>query len=96
MWGCAKWLFMQVEYPFRNYNLFLYVYVLSFYNRAKEDKRFLEALEALTTKLVDGQVVVDRVERGRWASGKGNEMRGLHPLSCKTCWMENRARSCDT
>lgn len=54
-------LFMQVEYPFRNYNLFLYVYVLSFYNRAKEDKRFLEALEALTTKLVDGQVVVERV-----------------------------------
>ena len=52
---------MQVEYPFRNYNLFLYVYVLSFYNRAKEDKRFLEALEALTTKLVDGQVVVERV-----------------------------------
>ncbi|QHQ62116.1 prenyltransferase [Anaerocolumna sedimenticola] len=54
-------LFMQVEYPFRNYNLFVYVYVLSFYNRAKEDKRFLEALEALESKMVDGQVVVQRV-----------------------------------
>lgn len=54
-------LFMQVEYPFRNYNLFIYVYVLSFYDRAKEDKRFLEALEALKTKLVDGQIVVERV-----------------------------------
>lgn len=54
-------LFMQVEYPFRNYNLFVYVYVLSFYNRAKEDKRFLEAFEALKNKLADGQIVVERV-----------------------------------
>jgi len=54
-------LFMQVEYPFRNYNLFIYVYVLSFYNQAKEDQRFLEALEALQSKIVDGQIVVERV-----------------------------------
>lgn len=54
-------LFMQVEYPFRNYNLFEYVYVLSFYNRAKEDSRFLEALETLKAKTVDGQIVVERV-----------------------------------
>lgn len=53
-------LFMQVEYPFRNYNLFLYVYVLSFYDRAKDDWRFLEALKALESKLVDGQIVVER------------------------------------
>jgi len=54
-------LFMQVEYPFNNYNLFMYVYVLSFYNRAKEDKRFLEAFEALRSKLVDGKIIVERV-----------------------------------
>lgn len=54
-------LFMQVEYPFRNYNLFLYVYVLSFYNSAKKDPRFLEALAALELKLKDGQIVVERV-----------------------------------
>ncbi len=54
-------LFMQVEYPFRNYNLFVYVYVLSFYNKAKNDKRFLEALETLESKLVDGQIVVERL-----------------------------------
>lgn len=54
-------LFMQVEYPFRGYNLFLYVYILSFYHRARWDKQFLEALEALESKLVDGQVVVERV-----------------------------------
>lgn len=54
-------LFMQVEYPFRNYNLFIYVYVLSFYDKAKKDKRFLEALEALKSKMFDGQVIVERV-----------------------------------
>jgi len=54
-------LFMQVEYPFRNYNLFQYVYVLSFYNRARVDKRFREAFEALRSKTVDGQIVVERV-----------------------------------
>ncbi len=54
-------LFMQVEYPFRNYNLFVYVYVLSFYNRAKNDKRFLEAFETLKSKMKDGQIIVERV-----------------------------------
>lgn len=54
-------LFMQVEYPFRNYNLFEYVYVLSFYDYAKGDKRFQEAFAALASKTVDGQIVVERV-----------------------------------
>jgi len=54
-------LFMQVEYPFRNYNLFQYVYVLSFYHHAQKDPRFLEAFKALQSKLVDGQIIVERV-----------------------------------
>ena len=54
-------LFMQVEFPFRNYNLFVYVYVLSFYDKAKKDARFLEALDVLKSKTVDGQIVVERV-----------------------------------
>uniref|UniRef100_UPI000A650119 hypothetical protein n=1 Tax=Clostridium sp. NkU-1 TaxID=1095009 RepID=UPI000A650119 len=54
-------LFMQVEYPFRNYNLFEYVYILSFYNRAKNDSRFLEAFEKLKSKTVNGQIIVERV-----------------------------------
>lgn len=54
-------LFMQVEYPFRNYNLFIYVYVLSFYNRARKDERFLEAFKMLESKTVDGQIIVERV-----------------------------------
>ncbi len=54
-------LFIQVEYPFRNYNLFVYVYVLSFYDCAKEDPRFLKALRALESKMKDGQIVVERI-----------------------------------
>lgn len=53
-------LFMQVAYPFSSYNLFFYVYVLSFYDRAKRDPRFLEALAALEATLADGKIVVQR------------------------------------
>lgn len=58
-YGIGK-LFMQVEYPFRNYNLFNYVYILSFYDRAKCDNRFLEALNILESKMIYGQIVVER------------------------------------
>lgn len=54
-------LFMQVEYPFRNYNLFSYVYILSHYDRAIEDARFREAFEALQAKTADGRIIVERV-----------------------------------
>ena len=56
-------LFGQVEYPFGNYNLFVYVYVLSFYELAIHDPRFREALGVLQSRLVDGQIVVERVHR---------------------------------
>ena len=48
-------LFLPVEFPFLRYNLFHYVYVLSFYDRAKGDQRYLEALRLL--------VVVERPNR---------------------------------
>lgn len=54
-------LFMQVEYPFANYNLFVYTYVLSFYDKAKKDPRFLEALAALEFKMMNGKIVVERI-----------------------------------
>ncbi len=54
-------LFMQVEFPFRGYNLFFYLHTLSHYGTARNDPRFAEALAALESKLVDGQVVVERV-----------------------------------
>jgi hypothetical protein len=60
MYGIGT-LFMQPEFPFRNYNLFYWVYVLSFYDRAKNDPRFRAALDALSATLDNGQVVVQRV-----------------------------------
>ena len=54
---------MKVEYLFFRYNLFFYVYVLSFYERAKKDQRFLEALKVLEAKLVNGKIVVENPNR---------------------------------
>ncbi len=55
---------MQIEYPFLRYNLFSYVYVLSFYERAKRDERFLDALQVLKSKLdEEGSIVVERPNR---------------------------------
>jgi hypothetical protein len=51
--------FMQVEFPMFRYNLFFYVYVLSFYPRARRRMAFVQALAALREKLVDGQVVIE-------------------------------------
>ncbi len=57
-------LFMQVEYPFLRYNLFFWVYVLSFYRRARRDERFLQALRLLQSKLDEkGRIVVERPNR---------------------------------
>jgi hypothetical protein len=57
-------LFMQVEYPFLRYNLFNYVYTLSFYDRVKGDQRYAEALRTLESKLDGrGRVVVERPHR---------------------------------
>ncbi len=56
-------LFMKVEYPLFRYNLFNYVYVLSFYQHARSDPRFQEALRALQAKLVDRMVVVENPNR---------------------------------
>jgi len=73
-------LFMQVEYPFLRYNLFSYVYVLSFYDHAKDDHRYLEAARLLESKLdARGRVVVERPNRkladlSLCAAGRPSEM----------------------
>lgn len=56
--------FLQVEYPFLRYNLFYYVYVLSFFNCAKKDKRFLQALNVLESKLdEEGRMIAEKPNR---------------------------------
>ena len=57
-------MFGKIEYPFLRYNLFFYVYVLSFYEAARKSPRFRQALEALEAKLVDGKIVVENPNRG--------------------------------
>ncbi len=53
-------LFTHVAYPLVSYNLFCYLYVLSFYDTAKQDARFREALQVLQSKLANGMIVVER------------------------------------
>jgi len=62
-WGIGT-TFLQVEFPFLKYNLFYWVYVLSFFARAQTDGRFLDALGLLEDGL-DGEerVVVERPHR---------------------------------
>lgn len=56
--------FMQVEYPFLRYNLFSYVYVLSFYESARKSKAFKEALAVLGGKTEKGRLIVENPNRG--------------------------------
>lgn len=56
--------FMQVTYPFSSYNLFYYVYVLSYYPLARADARFGEALAALQGSMEGGSIVVRRQNPG--------------------------------
>ncbi len=57
-YGIGK-LFMQIEYPMFRYNIFYYVYVLSFYDKAKKDPRFREAFEVLRKKAIENEIKVE-------------------------------------
>lgn len=62
-WGIGT-QFMRVEYPFWRYNLFFWVYVLSFFAAARRDGRFHHALAELSDRLDDdGRVVVEHRHR---------------------------------
>ena len=62
-WGIGS-KFMKTEYPFLRYNLFFFVYTLSFFTRAQSDPRFLEALAELESKVDDeGALVVEQPHR---------------------------------
>ena len=63
-WGIGT-LFLQVEYPFLRYNIFFYVYVLSFYEYAIADDRFMAAYNTLSSKLNnEEEIIVERQHRG--------------------------------
>lgn len=77
-------LFMQVEYPFLRYNLFSYVYVLSFYARAQEDVRFREAFSRLCDKLDESsQLVIERPNRRLAKLRAFTPGAGSHPATLR-------------
>lgn len=55
--------FMKIEFPVHRYNILNYVYVLSFYDRARMDERFLEALDCVKAKVSNGMLVIENVNR---------------------------------
>lgn len=83
-------LFMQVSYPLADYNLFSWVQVLSHYERARSDPRFREALACLEAKLVDGQIVPERVSPAM--SGLLLTKRGVPSTLATQRYRELRAR----
>jgi len=56
-------LFSQIEYPFLRYNLFYWVYVLSFYPKAVRSREYRQALKLLESKLEDGRVPIENPNR---------------------------------
>lgn len=51
--------FMKTEYPFYRYNVFYYAYVLSFYERARQDERFVGVLNVLGSKETRTGVLIE-------------------------------------
>lgn len=55
--------FMKVEYPFRRYTLFYYVFVLAHYKCAIGDKRFRAAVDELFLRLRDDGLLLETVHK---------------------------------
>ena len=55
--------FLKVEYPFLRYNLFYYVYTLSFYSKARLDDRFQDAYQSLLKKTKNGKMILENPHR---------------------------------
>jgi len=77
-WGIGT-QFLQIEYPFLRYNIFYFVYILSFFPLARNDTRFQQAFAALCSKLdEEGRIVVERPHRSLGklnfcAKGRGSD-----------------------
>ena len=71
--------FFQIEYPFLRYNLFYYVYVLSFYEHAVQDHRFQEAYRKMVAKTRNGKIIPENPHRAwrNYAFAKKDEVSAL-------------------
>ncbi|MCB0918034.1 MAG: prenyltransferase [Actinobacteria bacterium] len=59
--------FLKVEYPFKRYNIFYWVYVLSHYEQAVADPRFQAAFDALRSTTVGDRFTIEAPNRA-WAA----------------------------
>lgn len=55
--------FLKIEYPFLRYNIFYYIYVLSFYKKALTDDRFREAYTCIFEKTKNGTIAPENPHR---------------------------------
>ena len=78
--------FLRIEFPFLRYNLFYYVYALSFYKHAREDPRFLDAYKALWVKTRNEEVIPENPHRA-WRTFHFAKTGQVSKLATK-CWLE--------
>lgn len=80
--------FMKVEYPFLRYNLFYYVYVLSFYDTARNDKRFQEAYNMLKSKVKNNKLIPENPHKA-WSEFDFAKKAQISEIGTKR-WIEIR------
>lgn len=71
--------FFQIEFPFLRYNLFYYVYVLSFYDHAVKDNRFQEAYQKIVFKTKNGKILPENPHKAwrKYSFAKKGEVSAL-------------------
>lgn len=78
--------FLKIEYPFLRYNIFYYVYVLSFYKKARRDKRYKDAYTFLSGKIVNGKMTLENPHHA-W-QGFDFAKKGQVSSSATKRWLE--------
>jgi hypothetical protein len=81
---------MKIEYPFLRYNLFYYVYVLSFYDIAKNDKRFQDAYNTLKDKLKNDKLIPENPHKA-WIEFDFAKKGQISEIGTKR-WIEIKTR----
>lgn len=81
--------FMKTEYPFIRYNIFYYAYVLSFYGKAINDRRYKEIIEILKTKESDAGIKIENPHKN-WKKVLYNESRECYLANQKYSELINR------
>ena len=77
---------MKVEYPFLRYNLFYYVYVLSFYDLAINDKRFQDAFNQLKNKTKNDKLIPENPHKA-WSEFDFSKKGQISEIGTKR-WLE--------